>query len=122
MPSKGREQRSSGGEQVTPPRAFDTTPPPPPSGDYTYTVEIVMRMQETMGGLKEAVSELKDSIKEIKTEQKEQTKKLESISNKIYAAVAIIALIGFLLQLFGSSLNNLISRPTTPPTVQQPAK
>lgn len=94
---------------------------PPPSGDYSYTLEIVMRMQESMGGLKEAVSELKESVKELKAEQKEQTQKIESISKTIYAAMAIIALVVFLLQLFGPAINNLISSAPAPPAAQQQA-
>ena len=80
-----------------------------------------MRMQETMGGLKEAVSDLKDSVKELRAEQKEQTQKIESMSKNIYAALAIITLVAFLLQLFGPAINNLFSHQPASPAVQPQA-
>lgn len=108
-------------DQGSPPD-YPATPPPSSSpGDYGY-FETVMQLQATMGKLTEAVDGLKEAVKELKAEQKEQTQKIEGISKKIYAVVVILTLIGFLLQLFGSSVNNLFSRPTTPPTVQQPTK
>lgn len=80
-----------------------------------------MNLHAQMGGLKEAVDGLKEDIKELKAEQKEQTKKIEGIGNKVYAALAVIAFIVFLLQLLGPSLNRLIFRPEAPPPAQQQA-
>lgn len=120
--ARGREHRGSGGEQISPPRFPETIPPLTPSADYTYVLDSVMRMQESMGGLKEAVGELKESVKELKAEQKELGKKVDGIDKKIYAAIVIISLVGFLLTLFGPTISNLISRPTPPPAVQQQPK
>jgi hypothetical protein len=46
------------------------TQSPQPSGDYSYTVEIVMKMQQTMGALTEAVNGLKEDSKEYRAELK----------------------------------------------------
>jgi hypothetical protein len=122
MPSsKGRDTHGQGGGQTNPPPHPQTPPQNLPSGEFGY-FEFVMEVHKSLGILTEAVNGLKETVKEIKTEQKEQTKKIEGINNRIYAALAILALIGFLLQLFGSSINNLISRPPAPPAVQQPTK
>lgn len=120
MPSGGREQRGSGGEQVSPPRFPETPPPPTPSGDYSYTLEIVMRMQETMGRLTQSVTDLKESVKELKADQKEHGEKLDGIAKKIYAAVAIIGVVAFFLQLFGPAIvSTLTPSPTPTPTAHQ---
>ena len=52
------------GTSPTTPEAYPTTPPVLPSGDYSYTVEIVMNMQQTLGKLTEAVESLKEQSKE----------------------------------------------------------
>jgi hypothetical protein len=46
------------------------TQPLQPSGDYSYTLEIVMQMQLTMGKLLEAVDSLKNDSKEYRAELK----------------------------------------------------
>lgn len=113
MPGKGREQRGAGGEQVSPPRYPETTPPPNfPSGDYTYVLEIVMNMQHTMGKLTEAVNGLKEN-------QAEQRKKLDRISHQIYAAIAVLTLIGAVIWFFANSINNLIIHQLSVPAQQQ---
>lgn len=112
MANRGRENRGSGGDQVSPPRYPETTPPPQPSGDYTYTLEIVMRMQETMGRLTEAVDGLKK-------EQSEQRAKLDTIGKQIYAAIAAIALVGAVLTYFNSTINNIATKQLIPSATQQ---
>lgn len=101
--ARGKEPRGGGAEQVSPPRYPETTPPNLPSGDYSYVLEIVMNMQNTMGKLTEAVDNLKEN-------QKEQRVKLETIGKQIYAAIAILVLIGGILGFFANSINNLLFR------------
>jgi hypothetical protein len=113
MPSRGKEQRGAGAEQVSPPRYPETTPPPRlPSSDYTYVLEIVMNMQNTMGKLTEAVENLKEG-------QKEQRTKLEQIGKQIYAAIVVIVLVGSILGFFANSINNLLFRLLQSPAQQQ---
>jgi hypothetical protein len=53
----------------TTPEDFPTTSPVP-SGDYSYTLEIVMQMQTTMGKLMEAVETLKTDSREYRADLK----------------------------------------------------
>jgi len=46
------------------------TQPSLPSGDYSYTLEIVMNMQRSLGSLLEAVNSLKEDSKEYRAELK----------------------------------------------------
>jgi hypothetical protein len=72
----------------TVPPDFAVTPPPPlPSGDYSYTLEIVMEMQNTLGGLTEATGALK-------AQSKAHGEKLESIGNDIHTAKVVIGVVG----------------------------
>jgi hypothetical protein len=64
--------------QPTTPEAFPTQSPLP-SGDYSYTVEIVMKMQQTMGALTEAVNSLKEDSREYRAE-------LKTIGKEIHGA------------------------------------
>jgi hypothetical protein len=102
MPSKGKEQRGVGGEKVGAPKYPNTTPPPLPSGDYSYTLEIVMQMQNTLGKLTEAVDGLK-------SKQAEQGSKLDRISHQIYATIVLLVLLGGILGFFAKSINDLIA-------------
>lgn len=51
--------------------------------DYSFTLQAIMELQKTMGGLSEAVNGLKD-----RTEK--QGEKLDKISHRIYAAGVVI--------------------------------
>src|SRR5450755_4247926 len=64
-----------------PPTKFAETTPPQlyPSGDYSYVLEIVMAMQNTVGGLKEAVESLKQ-------QSGKHSEKLDDIGKDIHAA------------------------------------
>ena len=56
---------SQPGAPTTPPRFPEGTPPRStyPSGDYSYTLEVVMGMQKTLGELTQAVRTLTDEVK-----------------------------------------------------------
>jgi hypothetical protein len=76
--------------QISAPSDFAVTSPQP-SGDYTYTVEIVMGMQRTLGKIEQAVDTLT-------TDARETSKKVNRLSHIIYAAgvVGAIALAIFI--------------------------
>lgn len=101
--SRGREREQGPGIETTPPRYPDTPPPILPSGDYSYTVEIVMKMQHSMGELTEAVKGLKER-------QAEQAKKLDRISHQMYAAIVVLTLVGGIFWYFANSINSLITQ------------
>jgi hypothetical protein len=116
-------------DQGSPPD-YPATPPPSASpGDFGY-FEFVTDVHKSLGMLTEAVSGLKEAVKELKTEQREQGKKIEDelkeqskringMGRKIYAGIAIITVLGFILGLLAPSIKNLISRPAATPTTQQ---
>lgn len=110
--SKGRDQRGSAGDQINPPRFPDTPPPIVPSGDYSYTLEIVMNMQLSLGKLTEAVEGLK-------AKQSDQTKKLDRLSHQVYAGIAILVAIGAVLTFFAKGINDVIVHQLLNPPPQQ---
>jgi hypothetical protein len=69
----------TGSDKPTTPEGFPTQSPQQPSGDYSYTLEIVMHMKESMGRLLEAVDGLKADSKEYRSE-------LKTISQEIHGA------------------------------------
>jgi hypothetical protein len=71
-------KRSPHYNEPTTPENFPTTSSAP-SGDYSYTLEIVMHMKESMGRLLEAVEGLK-------TDSKEYRDELKTIGKEIHAA------------------------------------
>ncbi len=85
-------------QKIGPPaRAPETTPPPYPSGDYSYTLEIVMRMQESIGRLSEAVENLKK-------QSERQGDKLDLIGKDVHAAKVVISVVGGLIVLAAGAL------------------
>lgn len=76
---------TSGGEQ--PPRFAETTPPRYPGSDYSFTLQAVLELQKAVGQLQEAVGTLKE-------QGKQHSEKLEKISLRIYAASAVLIVLG----------------------------
>ncbi len=95
-----REDRERGRE-TTPPRMADITPPVYPSGDYSYVLEIVMGMQNTMGKLSEAVDSLK-------AQSKDQGDKLDRIGNDVHAAKVVMSVVGGIIVLSAGFLGWVI--------------
>jgi hypothetical protein len=83
------------------PSDFPVTPPPPPSGDFSYTLEVVMGMQNVLGKLTEAVEGLK-AKSQIQTEKTESLgKDVQSLGRDIYAAKVVIGVVGAFVGLVG---------------------
>jgi hypothetical protein len=93
MPEK-EPGRSSKPRSATTPEAYPTVPPsvPYPSGDYSYTIEVVMGMQKTIGQLEQAVKTLTEEFRDVR-------KKLGRISHIIYAA-GVVGTIGLAVFIF----------------------
>lgn len=75
----------------------DQFPVPPPPGfradDHSWVLQTVMEIQKSMGQLTQAVTTL--------TEQsKDQREKLDSISHRVYAAAAVLTVLGAILYFF----------------------
>jgi len=78
----------------TTPEDFPAQAPPLPSGDYSYTLEIVMNMQHTLGGIGEAVKSLKEDSKEYRAELKELGKDLHAAKTLVRWLIAIAVGLG----------------------------
>lgn len=75
---------------ATTPTSFPQVTPALPSGDYSYVLEIVMRPQESVGRLTEAVGSLKE-------QSKAQSEKLDGIGKDVHAAKVVIGVVGALI-------------------------
>jgi hypothetical protein len=85
--------RSGRPTSPTTPEEFPTQAPTP-SGDYSYTLEIVMNMQHTLGGLLEAVNSLKDDSKEYRKELKDLGKEFHAAKVLVRWLIAIAVGLG----------------------------
>lgn len=77
MPDTGRSSRGSrnpGAPEVP------ANPPSVPSGDYTYVLEIVMNMQNSMGKLVEAVDSLKTQSRNRDQKQDDAVKEIRMLA------------------------------------------
>jgi hypothetical protein len=95
---KAENPRESGRE-TTPKRFAETTPPVYPSLDYSFVLQGVFDIQKNIGKLEQAVQNLTD-------QQKEHSKKLDALSHKIYAAIAVILFVGAVLTFFSKFTND----------------
>jgi hypothetical protein len=110
------KERQRGGE------SFESGPPRMPSGnppihassaDYSLaTMQVVMEMQKTLGGLTQAVNTLTD-------QHKDQAAKLNKIEKQIYAFIAIVFVLGAILTFFSKFTNDWLFHKTQTPAAQQ---
>jgi hypothetical protein len=98
MPKAPKE---SGSGPATTPARYPEVPPPQvyPSGDYSYILEIVMAMQNTMGKLTEAVESLK-------AQSSRHGEKLEQIGKDVHAAKVVVSAVGGLILLVECVMQN----------------
>ncbi|MBZ5605776.1 MAG: hypothetical protein LAO79_26035 [Acidobacteriia bacterium] len=87
---------------VTPEEYSVASPASLPSGDFSYTLEIVMRMQESMGRLTEAVASLKD-------QSKSHGEKLEAIGKDVHAFKVTVSVVGGLIVIIGGIIAWLVN-------------
>lgn len=81
-------ERSKPEAQATQPSEFAVTSPQP-SGDYTYTLEVVMGMQKTLGELTQAVRSLTEQVKD-------QGVKVDASCKDIHAAKVVVGVLAAL--------------------------
>ena len=86
MAESGKVPRGPKNTALTTPEAYPTSAPQLPSGDYTYTLEVVMGMQKTLGELTQAVRTLTDEVKE-------QGTKVDASCADIHAAKVVVRVI-----------------------------
>jgi hypothetical protein len=79
---------------ATTPEAYPTTSSQLPSGDYSYTLEVCMEMQKTLGQVTEAITALKG-------QSKTHGEQLGQVSRDIYAAKVVIGLVGGFVGIVG---------------------
>lgn len=76
-------------EVKDPPREFPQTPPPQPT-DWSWSLQMLMELQKTVG-------KLSQSVEMLTRQNKEHEKKLDKISHGIYAAVVVLSVVGAVL-------------------------
>ena len=77
----GRRDKAEG-----PPDEFPETPPPQLT-DWSWTLQMLMELQRNVG-------ELSQSVETLTRQSKEHDKKLDRIRHRIYAAVAVLTILG----------------------------
>jgi hypothetical protein len=94
-------QRESGPPTV--PQQFPaTTPTVYPGSDYSFILQGVFDIQKSIGKLEQAVQILMD-------QQKAHGEKLDKLSHRFTAAVAVIAFLGVLLTFLSPFANTILS-------------
>jgi hypothetical protein len=83
MPESGKGSRGPKSTALTTPEAYPTTAPQLPSGDYSYTLEVVMGMQKTLGELTQAVRGLTSQVEK-------QGEKIDASCADIHAAKVVV--------------------------------
>ncbi len=90
---KGRDRSNE--PSGTTPDAFPTSPPPGLQVDnHSWVLQTIM-------DLKGSTAELAQCVKTLDESTKEQGKKLDSISHRMYAATAIVGVVGTVLSICG---------------------
>jgi hypothetical protein len=82
-------KRTARSNTPTTPEDFPTTSPLP-SGDYSYTVEIVMKMQLALGKLTEAIDGPKADSRELRGE-------VSKLGKDMHAAKVVFGVVGTLI-------------------------
>jgi hypothetical protein len=96
-----REERERGSREG-PPQRFGETTPPGLQADYSvFTVQTVLEMQRTLGGIETA-------IKNLEERSKEHSGKLDQIGKEVYAAKVVVGVVGGLIVLAGAFIGWVI--------------
>src|SRR2546423_1433280 len=99
MSEKGKP---TGGQKSTPIDLPSTNPPAYPGTEHNWTLQTVFELQKSVGQLTQAVTTLTE-------QQKGFAAKLDKISHQVYAALAILILIGAVIGFFSKSINDYIT-------------
>ncbi len=96
------EEHSRGREG--PPRDLPQTPPPPPSTEYLgWILQTISELHKTAGELSKSVETLTDQVRK-------HEEKLDRISHRIYAAVAVMTIVGgVLIWILNAASDEIIS-------------
>lgn len=103
--------KAGSGSRSTPGSLPPSSPLAYPSSEHNWTLQTVFELQKTIGQLTQAVSTLTD-------QQKGFSAKLDRISHQMYAAVAILLLIGGILTFFSKGINDIIVHSLEHPPAQ----
>jgi hypothetical protein len=98
--------------QSNPEALPSTTPFSYPGSEHSWTLQTVFELQKTVGQLTQAVTTLTE-------QQKGFSIKLDRISHQMYAALAILLLLGGILGFFSKSINDIIVHSLEPAKTQQ---
>jgi hypothetical protein len=101
MPTRANPQREPG-PPTTPQRFPETTPTTYPGSEYSFVLQGVFDIQKSIGKLEQAVQTLTE-------QQKGQGEKLDKLSHKFTAAIAIVLFLGALLTFLSPFANTVLS-------------
>lgn len=87
MANKDKPDRESTHE--SPPTELPQTPPPQPV-DWSWSLQMIMELQKTVGALSK-------SVETLAAQAEKHDRKLDQISHRIYAAAALLVVIGAVL-------------------------
>jgi hypothetical protein len=88
-------------ESITPPRYPEIPPPQQPSGDYSYTVELVARIENQLGKLTKAVEQLEERSRERDRKFEEIGKELHLVSQDVNSAKVVAKVMGGVIAFMG---------------------
>jgi hypothetical protein len=98
MPSREDRER---GRETNPSRFPETTPPVQPADYAVHTVQTVLEMQRTLGGVEKAIKNLEDR-------SKEYGDKLDNIGKDVHAAKVVGGVIAAIMAVLGWLLHELL--------------
>src|SRR2546427_117787 len=94
--AKDPQRSGNKGRETTPPRAPEITPPATPQytgSDYSFTLQAVMEMQKTLGGLTQAVTTLTNQLHSDDAKIDRIDSRIHRMEKIIYAASALVTVL-----------------------------
>ncbi len=94
MAADDRSGRQSEGKD--PPREFPQTPPPE-IGDWSWSLQMMMEIQKTVGACSKAIETLASQAEKHEEKLDRLSRKVDRISHQTYAAFVVLAIVGGVL-------------------------
>jgi hypothetical protein len=92
-----REDKERSSREGPPPKGVETTSPMPQADYSIHTVQTVLEMQRTLGGVENAIKHLEGTTKD-------HGDKLDKVGKDVHAAKVVMSFVGGLIVLVGGFL------------------